>query len=114
MHPFEPSPADSGRRNFLVAGTAAVAALSLPAFASAATPARASSTSPTHPTSHGATPMSNFVTRPDGATLPDLIAATDWLPHTTRAALTGLRKKGHNIARDKRDGVTCYRIVEAA
>lgn len=67
MHPSEPSPADSGRRNFLVAGTAAVAALSLPTFASAATPARASSTSPTHPTSHGATPMSNFVTRPDGA-----------------------------------------------
>ncbi|AEL07316.1 Non-heme haloperoxidase [Xanthomonas campestris pv. raphani 756C] len=67
MHPSEPSPADSGRRNFLVAGTAAVAALSLPAFASAATPARASSTSPPHPTSHGATPMSNFVTRPDGA-----------------------------------------------
>lgn len=67
MHPFEPSPADSGRRNFLVAGTVAVAALSLPAFARAATPARASSTSPTHPTSHGATPMSNFVTRPDGA-----------------------------------------------
>ncbi len=52
--------------------------------------------------------------RTQGATLPELIAATGWLPHTTRAALTGLRKKGHAITRGKRDGVTCYTIVEAA
>jgi len=50
--------------------------------------------------------------RTDGATLPELIEATGWLPHTTRAALTGFRKKGHDIARTKRDGATCYRIVE--
>src|SRR5687768_11907293 len=30
--------------------------------------------------------------RKAGATLDDLVAATNWLPHTTRAALTGLRK----------------------
>ena len=29
----------------------------------------------------------------DGATLAELVAATGWLPHTTRAALTGLRKR---------------------
>ncbi len=52
--------------------------------------------------------------RTQGATLPELIAATGWLPHTTRAALTGLRKKGHAITRGKRDGITCYFIVEAA
>lgn len=40
--------------------------------------------------------------REGGATLAELVAATDWLPHTTRAALTGLRKKGHAIARSKR------------
>jgi hypothetical protein len=51
--------------------------------------------------------------RGDGATLPELISATGWLPHTTRAALTGLRKKGHAIERSKRDEVTCYRIVVA-
>ena len=45
-----------------------------------------------------------------GATLPELITATGWLPHTTRAALTGLRKKGHIIVRYSRDGATCYRI----
>lgn len=33
--------------------------------------------------------------RPEGATLAELVAATGWLPHTARAALTGLRKKGH-------------------
>ena len=52
--------------------------------------------------------------RDDGATLPQLIAATDWLPHTTRAALTGLRKKGHAIDRLKVAGVTTYRIASAA
>lgn len=52
--------------------------------------------------------------RDSGATLPELITATGWLPHTTRAALTGLRKKGHAIERTKREGVTCYRITPAA
>jgi hypothetical protein len=51
--------------------------------------------------------------RPEGATLAEMVAATGWLPHTTRAALTGLKKKGHSITRDKRDGMTCYRIVRA-
>ncbi len=32
--------------------------------------------------------------RCDGATLAELVAACGWLPHTTRAALTGLRKRG--------------------
>jgi hypothetical protein len=49
--------------------------------------------------------------REGGATIADLIAATDWLPHTTRAALTGLRKKGHAIERFKRDDVTTYWIA---
>jgi hypothetical protein len=48
--------------------------------------------------------------REDGATMSELIAATSWLPHTTRAALTGLRKKGHVIERSKRADETCYRI----
>ncbi len=43
-----------------------------------------------------------------------MIEATNWLPHTTRAALTGLRKKGHEIERSKRDDTTCYRIVAKA
>lgn len=52
--------------------------------------------------------------RGNGATMADLITATGWLPHTTRAALTGLRKKGHVITRGKRDGTTFYSISVSA
>jgi hypothetical protein len=40
-----------------------------------------------------------------------MVAATGWLPHTTRAALTGLRKKGYAIDSDKIDGVPTYRAI---
>ena len=46
--------------------------------------------------------------REQGATLAELVEATGWQPHTIRAMLTGLRKKGHAIARGKRGDVTCY------
>lgn len=55
-----------------------------------------------------------LVQRENGATLADIVEATGWLPHTSRAALTGLRKKGHNIVGTKVDGVTRYQIVAAA
>ncbi len=48
--------------------------------------------------------------RPGGATLDEMVAATDWLPHTTRAALTGLKKKGHLVTSEKTEGVRRYRI----
>jgi Protein of unknown function (DUF3489) len=38
-----------------------------------------------------------------GATIDELIAVTGWLPHTTRAALTGLRKRGFVTAIDRSD-----------
>jgi len=50
----------------------------------------------------------------EGATLAELVTATGWLPHTTRAALTRLRKKNHNIEKGKRGEETLYRIVSAA
>jgi hypothetical protein len=49
-----------------------------------------------------------------GTTLADIVAATGWLPHTSRAALTGLRKKGHAIGREKVDGNTRYEIKAVA
>ena len=49
-----------------------------------------------------------------GATLDDLVEATGWLPHTTRAALTGLKKKGHSIVRTKVDDVSRYAVAETA
>jgi len=52
--------------------------------------------------------------RDTGATLDELVAATGWLPHTTRAALTGLRNKGFALDKSKRaDGTTAYRISSA-
>ena len=51
--------------------------------------------------------------QPDGVTIKDLMAATGWLPHTTRAALTGLRKAG--LAIDRRQGAemqgSVYRLA---
>jgi hypothetical protein len=52
--------------------------------------------------------------RSGGATLPDLVKATGWLPPTTRAALTGLKKKGHTVERTKVDGVSRYSITATA
>jgi Protein of unknown function (DUF3489) len=41
--------------------------------------------------------------RDHAATIEELIAATGWLAHTTRAALTGLRKRGYAVAIDRSD-----------
>jgi hypothetical protein len=49
-----------------------------------------------------------------GATLDDLIEATGWLPHTTRAALTGLRQKGFSIERTRENDASVYRIAGKA
>lgn len=52
--------------------------------------------------------------RKDGTTLDEVVEATSWLPHTTRAALTSLKKKGHTVERDKRGDKACYRITRSA
>jgi len=57
--------------------------------------------------------LAALVVRNEGATLDQMIAATGWLPHTTRAALTGLKNKGYVISSDKVDGVRTYRAVAA-
>jgi hypothetical protein len=48
----------------------------------------------------------------DGTTMNELVAATDWQPHTTRAALTGLKKKGHIISSEKIDAIRRYRLAK--
>jgi len=45
--------------------------------------------------------------RSKGATVAELMKATGWQPHTVRAALTGLRKKGMAV---ERTGQGTYRI----
>ena len=50
----------------------------------------------------------------EGATIAQLVAATGWLPHTTRAALTGLKKKGHLVTSEKLEGEgRVYRVTVA-
>lgn len=49
--------------------------------------------------------------REQGATLEDLIGATGWLPHSARAALTGLRKRGYDLTRSSTaEGQSTYRL----
>lgn len=36
--------------------------------------------------------------RPDGASIPELASATGWKPNTVHAALSTMRKMGHEIA----------------
>ena len=52
--------------------------------------------------------------RPERATIDQLVAATSWLPHTTRAALTGLMKKRHALASEMLEGQgRVYRVTVA-
>jgi hypothetical protein len=51
-----------------------------------------------------------LIGRDGGATLEELTSAARWLPHTTRAAITGLRKRGHDVRRERVDGVSRYML----
>lgn len=49
--------------------------------------------------------------REEGASVEEIVDATGWLAHTTRAMLTGLRKGGHGIEKVLKAGrATRYRI----
>ena len=69
------------------------------------------------PTGHGASgkrtggkveTILTLLQRPEGARLPELEKATGWQPHSVRAALTGLRKRGIEVIRERKDDVTTY------
>ena len=52
----------------------------------------------------------DLLARKRGAGLEELASAVGWLPHTTRAALTGFRKRGYAIERELlRDSRLRYR-----
>jgi hypothetical protein len=55
----------------------------------------------------------NMLAADTGATIGELTAATGWLEHTTRAALTGLRHRGYELSRTRKEGdvASVYRIV---
>lgn len=55
--------------------------------------------------------VQKLLSRPKGATLAEIIDATNWLPHSARAFMTGLRKKGHDLVRECRtSGEISWRI----
>ena len=54
-----------------------------------------------------------LLSRPNGASIEQLQKVTSWQPHSIRAAITGLRKKGHEIRRDKNaKGLTIYCLAK--
>lgn len=55
-----------------------------------------------------------LLARKDGATLSEITDATGWQARSARAALTGLKKKGHDIRRERRDGVSYYHLTPSA
>jgi hypothetical protein len=57
-----------------------------------------------------------FLRRDSGVTVDELASAMGWLPHTTRAALTDLRRRGFGIDRRKTkdERVSAYLIVDGA
>src|SRR5471030_148675 len=51
--------------------------------------------------------------RSEGATIDVLTKATGWLPHTTRAAITGVRKRGYSVILDRSaEGASVYRLSD--
>lgn len=75
------------------------------------TPTLEAESKPTKPPSKSSLVL-QMLQRPDGATIAQLVMATGWLPHTTRAALTGLKKKGHQLTSEKLEGEErVYRVV---
>lgn len=49
-----------------------------------------------------------------GASLEDMTDLTGWQPHTVRAAMTGLKKKGHVINKHVEGNTTIWSVEGAA
>jgi DNA-binding IclR family transcriptional regulator len=58
--------------------------------------------------------VTKILARARGATLSDIVTETGWQPHSARAFLSGLRKRGTVLVKEERKtGETSYRIVKA-
>ncbi len=111
----EPVPAASRARRGTGAGRPTVDAAPVPKPAAypstpvaAAGPATVSAPRPGSKTAE----LIGLLRRPNGATIGDIVATLNWLPHTSRAALTGLRKRGFAFDRRRlEDGTLAYIIT---
>ena len=58
--------------------------------------------------------VKKILSRTRGATLSDIVTETGWQPHSARAFLSGLRKRGTVLVKEERkSGETSYRIDKA-
>ena len=55
--------------------------------------------------------VTKILSREKGATLLEMSKATGWQPHSCRAFLTGMRKKGDILKEQRSDGQLSYRIA---
>lgn len=55
-----------------------------------------------------------LLSRTEGASLDEMSTLANWLTHSTRAFLSGLKKKGYAVTSDKTSGVRRYKIVKSA
>ena len=55
----------------------------------------------------------DLLQRDGGATLEEMSVLANWLPHSTRAFMSGLKNKGYIVDSEKADGVRRYRIAPA-
>ena len=53
----------------------------------------------------------NAISADSGASLAELVEMRGWQPHTTRAALTGLRQRGYAVELATQDGRKAYRLA---
>ena len=65
----------------------------------------------TPPASSRTSTVLSLLRQDGGATLDELVQATSWQPHSARAFLSGLKRKGHVLERVKVDGTSRYRIA---
>lgn len=66
---------------------------------------------PARATPSKAATVAKLLSRNRGATLDEIMASTSWQPHSTRAFLSGLRKKGMVLIKEARKGgETSYRL----
>lgn len=54
-----------------------------------------------------------LLSREGGASLEEMSAKANWLIHSTRAFLSGLKKKGYKLDSEKVEGVRRYRITKS-
>ena len=66
----------------------------------------------TTPTKHAQ--VVDLLSRTEGASLEEISTLANWLTHSSRAFLTGLKKRGYAVTSDKTSGVRRYNIAKSS